>query len=351
MNDFMSLPDSSRQQIFEETSARLGLPPTSVEKDYWVVLVLHALFSSPDFSSRLTFKGGTSLSKAWKLIERFSEDIDIVVERASLGFSAGRDPEFAASISARKRLTTELKAACARCTEFEIKPMLIHALDYSVGHGRYSVIVDNSDVDGQTLLVSYTSVFGGIPARYIQPSIKIELGARSGNEPVIEAGIRSFIEEAFPNAPWASTTNVRALDSRRTFLEKAFLLHEENHRPFGKPTKSRMSRHMYDLSCMFQAGIADAAMIDSGLIERIKHNRETMFAYSWMDYTSMKLESLNLVPSSDREEFWRRDYEDLRREMIYGKAPEYSRLIADLHTLEQRAREARLSNNQESQKS
>ena len=198
MNQFMELPEDSRRQVFEEASARLGPPPSSMEKDYWVFLALEALFSQPALRARLTFKGGTSLSKVWKIIDRFSEDIDIVIERSSLGFSGDRDPENAPTRSAQKRLVDELKAACAECVRNEIARVLTSHLHSAAGPAASDVVFDEADQDGQTLLVRYKSIVGPKLAAYVMPSVRIELGARSGNEPVSECDVKALIDEVLP---------------------------------------------------------------------------------------------------------------------------------------------------------
>jgi hypothetical protein len=336
VNGFMELPGDSRRQVFEEASARLGLPSFSMEKDYWVFLVLDALFSNPGLGPCLTFKGGTSLSKVWKIIERFSEDIDIVIERSSLGFSGNRDPENAYTASARKRLVDELKSACTACAVKEIIPALTSYLDSAAGLGTFNILLDEVDKDRQTVLVKYESILAPRTVAYIMPSVKIELGARSGNEPVSIKEIRALIDEAIPGRPWAQVARVRALDPRRTFLEKAFLIHEEIHRSQIKPRKIHLSRHLYDLFRLIKAEVGESAIRDKELFERVLKNRSTLFAYSWIDYATMKVTSLHLCPPDDQIESWRNDYQILCREMIYGTPPDFSVMIEAIHEFEDR---------------
>ena len=334
MNQFMELPEDSRRQVFEEASAQLGPPPPSMEKDYWVFLTLEALFSQPALRARLTFKGGTSLSKVWKIIDRFSEDIDIVIERSSLGFSGDRDPENAPTRSAQKRLVDELKAACAECARNEIAPVLTSHLRSAAGPAVSDVVFDEADQDGQTLLIRYKSIVAPKLAAYVMPSVRIELGARSGNEPVSECDVKALIDEVLPGRAWAKTARVRALDPRRTFLEKAFLIHEEIHRPKGKSRKARLSRHLYDLSRLIQAGVGARALKDKELFDRVLKNRRTLFGYTWMDYSAVSVGSLSLCPPEDQVEPWRSDYDDFRREMIYGTPPDFSTMIAEIRAFE-----------------
>lgn len=323
------LSTTQLKRVLEETAARLNLPPTSIEKDWWVSLVLEALYADA-LGQRLTFKGGTSLSKAFKLINRFSEDIDIVIDRKSLGFSGNHDPECAESRSSRKRLVEELKSECALCVREKITPVLRFQMEQLVGEGPWSVIPDEHDPDKQTLLISYPSLFPESPSKYIENHVKIELGARSGDEPTMIREIRSMSAEVFPHSPWAHASRVRALDPARTFLEKACLIHEENHRPADKPIKGKMSRHLYDLSCLYRAGIGREAFSNHDLLNRVLKNRKTYFFYSWMDYETIKPGSFLFVPQNQRMDFWHQDYDTFKSEMIYGDAPTFTELIEQI---------------------
>jgi predicted nucleotidyltransferase component of viral defense system len=103
MDSFLKQPVQRQRVIYEEAGRRLGLSAGSVEKDLWVCWTLRALFRLPASGPQLTFKGGTSLSKGWNLIDRFSEDIDIVINREFLGFGGADDPQDAPSNKQRAK--------------------------------------------------------------------------------------------------------------------------------------------------------------------------------------------------------------------------------------------------------
>jgi len=336
MTDYSLFSKPFLKTIIDETAARQGLPATSVEKDWWVCLILEALYSDPVLSERLTFKGGTSLSKAYKLIHRFSEDIDIVIDRRSLGFTGNRNPENAPSKSARNRLMLALKSASSAFIHDQLMPSLRSHLETSKLVFQWSINIDEHDQEGQTILVSYESLFSSASYThaYIQPRVKIELGARSGDEPIQIRAIRSMACEAFPEQSWSHDFQVRTLDPVRTFLEKICLIHEENHRPLEKPIKDRMSRHLYDVCSLYNAGIGDKALSDRDLFNRVLKHRTTYFFYSWMNYETMKPGSFMLVPPVDRLDFWRLDYEKLRSEMIYGQASNFPELLITLNQIQ-----------------
>jgi len=323
-----------QKSLIEETAARLGLPPASVEKDWWVCVVLEALYGDSALHSLLTFKGGTSLSKAFGLIRRFSEDIDIVVDRRYLGFTGSRDPEMAQSRSAQKRLVDALKKSCADFIEHRIIPSLHQYLETFVSNSRCVIALDPHDQDRQTVLVSYEALFSSIPSFYIAPQVKIEMGARSGDEPTYEKNIRSMVFEVFRDRRWAYDFSVRTLDPARTFLEKACLIHEENLRPLDKQIKSRMSRHLYDLHCLYNSEIGKKAVFDRALLSRVIVNRKTYFHYPWLDYDTMKPGRFVLIPRDERIDFWRSDYDTLQKEMIVGNAPSFSEILSALRMIQ-----------------
>lgn len=124
MQSFAQLPPDRRLRFCNEAQATLGLHAVSVEKDYWVCWTLRELFQLPGWGAHLTFKGGTSLAKAWKLIERFSEDIDIVIERDFLGFDGVHGPEHAPSKKQQRLRLDALKAECRQRIQHSLKPAL-----------------------------------------------------------------------------------------------------------------------------------------------------------------------------------------------------------------------------------
>ena len=113
MNSTARTPGDARAQLFAETAARKGIADAIVEKDFWVCWMLQQLFSIDALSGRLLFKGGTSLSKVFHAINRFSEDIDLAVDYAALGFTGDRDPrQDGISTSKRNKILAEMMNAC-----------------------------------------------------------------------------------------------------------------------------------------------------------------------------------------------------------------------------------------------
>ena len=216
----------------------MGLQAVSVEKDFWVCWTLGELFSLPGIGEHLTFKGGTSLSKAWKLIERFSEDIDIVVDKEALGFAGDAAPDKASSHKQRKVRLLSLMEASRAWVQGTLQPALAARIESTLGPMGWILEVDPDMSDGQCLLFHYPSVFSPETAGYVRPVVKIELGARSDDWPHETRAIQPYVMEQFPALDTDATCLVRVLAVERTFWEKACLLHEETFRPADKPRKA-----------------------------------------------------------------------------------------------------------------
>jgi hypothetical protein len=173
MNAFLQLPSARRLLAFQQVDEAMGLQAVSVEKDFWVCWTLRELFTHPDIGEHLTFKGGTSLSKAWKLIERFSEDIDIIVDKEVLGFGGDSAPDKAPSNKQRKVRLEKLMDACRDWVQGTLQPALVSRLQTALGESGWQLEVDPDMPDGQCLLFHYPSVFPPGAAGYVRPVVKI----------------------------------------------------------------------------------------------------------------------------------------------------------------------------------
>lgn len=191
-----------------------------------------------------------------------------------------------------------------------------------------------ADPDGQSLSFFYPAV--NETAAYVQPVVKIELGARSDTEPSETPQIQSYLADAFPKILGPDTFPVRAVAPRRTFRAKAMLVHEENVRPADKPCKARLARHYYDFWCLINKGVATQAMADPGLFKRIATHREIFLRWSWVDYTPLRPGSLRLVPPDDQLAPWRQDYQTMRGEMFFGDVPKFDEILRVVGDFEKR---------------
>ncbi|HRJ73469.1 MAG TPA: nucleotidyl transferase AbiEii/AbiGii toxin family protein [Terrimicrobiaceae bacterium] len=327
MNTFLNLPPDERNSAFQQVEETMGLQAVSVEKDFWVCWTLRELFALPGIGEHLTFKGGTSLSKAWKLIQRFSEDIDLIVDKGALGFGGEAAPDQAPSNKQRKARLEALMEVCRQWVQGNLMPALAARIAEVLGDSGWKLEVDPDMPDGQCLLFHYPSVFPAESAGYVRPVVKIELGARSDDWPHAEKSILPYVIECFPALDPDAACTVRVLSAERTFWEKACLLHEETFRPADKPRKHRMARHYYDLCCLLRAGVGDNAILDTALFQRVAEHREVFFRYSWVDYSTHKPGTFRLVPPEEHLPNWREDYQAMLGPMFSGDTPSFEEMI------------------------
>ena len=326
MKGFLQASLERRQQLCDEAQARLGLRAASIEKDFWVCWTLRELFRLPECGAHLTFKGGTSLSKGWKFIERFSEDIDVVMEREFLGFGGEKSPENAGSKKQQEKRLEELKLACQKRIQDSLKPELGKAIQDALPKGtKWDLLDDADDADGQTLLFQYPSVYAN--AAYIRPVVKIELGARSDTEPCGTPQIKPYLKEAFPDLFDEGPFAIRSVEPVRTFWEKAMLLHEETFRKSGAGPEVRLARHYYDLWCLIKKSVAEKASADLELFKRVAAHRAVFFRKSKEAQDTLRPGSLRLVPLPEQLPTWKQDYQSMSEDMFFGEVPAFEEII------------------------
>jgi hypothetical protein len=329
MNEFLAMSDERRKQLCIQTGAKLNLAEVAVEKDFWVCWTLDKLFHLPVWGDQLVFKGGTSLSKGWGLIARFSEDIDIVINRQALGFAGDAAPEAAGSRKQTKKRLDALREACRSCVRVNIRSGLLEALTADIPSALiWELLEDPVDHDGQTLLFNYPTVFP-FEAAYLRRGVKIEMGARSDTEPCEKILVSPYIIDTFPALFSATKIPLRAVKPKRTFWEKAMLLHEENCRAAGDHRrKKQIARHYYDLYRLIEAGVASEALADSALFASVARHRAIFFHQNWMNYNTLARGHLRLIPDDDQLPEWRSDYNDMQREMFFDEKPDFEKVMA-----------------------
>jgi hypothetical protein len=327
-----------RAALFQETAVRRGLVPTIVEKDFWVCWTLRRLFAHPERRPAMLFKGGTSLSKVYGIIERFSEDIDLSLDRHDLGFSAERDPENVTGRKAREKLLKELKATCAEYLRTEFVPQTIADFESVLGtHGEgWSLEIDPEE--DQTVLFRYPSSTDGVSAQYIRPVVRMEFGARSDFWPATEAEVRCYAADEFPDQFQNPVARVRVLEAKRTFWEKATILHAEFHRQNRAGGAGRLSRHYYDLARLATSRIRKEALADLALLSEVAHHKDFFFASAQARYDEARPGTLRLVPAEDLRRLLESDYRQMA-EMFFGEQPSFKEVLSTLTDLEREINE------------
>ena len=328
MDDFAKLKPEERSIFFEGTAAPRKMQAQIVEKDFWVCWTLQELFRLPAIGEHLIFKGGTSLSKVFKVIERFSEDIDVSIDRSFLGFGGTNEPEAGASNKEKQRRIEALKTACQRKIAEELLPALNAAIQAKLGRKEnWSLRSDDEDPDQQTLLFEYPTSFTPEVTSYIRRLVKIEMGARADHWPSETKTITPFVAEQFPQGFKAPSCAVKVLSSERTFWEKATILHAEFHRPADKPMPERFSRHYCDFHELIRKGVAAAAAGKPELLARVAQHKNLFFRTSWARYDEATAGSLRLAPPEHRVKALREDYAKMQQ-MFFGEPPGFDNMLA-----------------------
>lgn len=324
IDNFQSLSDSEKKQIFESVSDITGMPAFAVEKDWWVTKTLALIFEM-EVGKHLVFKGGTSLSKAWKLIKRFSEDVDLAIDRNFFGFEG--------DLSKNQR-TQLRKTAGAYVSEIFIEDLKMAFANYGVDNVSIKLVeAVSSDQDPRIIEIYYPNV---IPtSTYVEPRVQVEIGSRSLREPFTIQKFGSLIDEMFPGKEFTNSyIEIPTVNAERTFLEKIFLLHEEFNRPKDKMRVGRLSRHLYDVYHLSKTGFAEKAIDDKQLYETIVQHRFTFTRVGGVDYNSHNPTFINPIPPSNIIDAWRTDYKEMLESMIYEQnPPTFDELVENLQQL------------------
>ena len=327
-NNYFELVTDQQRTILEQAAIKQGLPKQAIEKDLWVTAMLQILFSL-HCAENLVFKGGTSLSKIWRLISRFSEDIDLAIDRSVFELEG----------DLTKKQVKKLRKASSLFVHDTLYPQLVEVVN-KTSLKDMCQIEPEPDGEGdatypepRSIFIRYKSVFDD-ELDYIPPVVKIEAGARSLLEPYAETTITSMVEEALPSiSTTISDVVVKTAIAEKTFLEKAFLLHEL-FSVSNEVEARRRSRHIYDLHMMMKQGIADKAVPNEELWQTIHHHRSTLTSMSGVDYSMDIRKNIQLIPPKESLSEWLKDYEDMSLAMIYGEKPVFDELLHSMNKLE-----------------
>lgn len=327
MNNYFQLSKEQQQMVLTQAANKTGLPVQAVEKDLWVTVVLQIVFTLP-VANHLVFKGGTSLSKVWKVIHRFSEDIDLAIDPSIWGFEGDLTKKQikrlrkASSLFVRDELCLSLKEAV---TEIGMEKWLqVEAGPDGEGDGTYP--------EPRVIHIRYKSLFDeDLP--YLHSEVKLEVGARSLLEPTAEAAVTSVLEDTLPISTTVKQVMIPTALAEKTFLEKAFLLHELFSSQSPREA-DRKSRHLYDLVQMMCTDIATQAVANDELWNTIHHHRELFTSMSGVDYTPDIRKRIRLLPPDDVIDDWYNDYKDMQSSMIYGEKPTFEELMRKIKELE-----------------
>ena len=338
---WINLPQIEREAALETVAKRYEIDTPSVEKDWWVTAVLCALFKT-SFAPYLLFKGGTSLSKGWHLINRFSEDIDISLGRewfAQQGYAFSA----CANKSQRERLRKLSRQVVHGALADELKEQLtalglteceVVPITTQTRNGIATPI--DSDKDPSVLHVRYQSVIDGFQPDYILPIVKIEVSCLSLSEPFEARPITSLLHDTFADLDTEICCSINTVSPERTFLEKTFLLNEEFQK--AKPRTRRMSRHFYDLEKLMDTEFGKKALADQVLYNRIIEHRRQFYNLHYVDYELNRSDKITFYPSQELIEAFRADYANMVSAFIFKEAPSFDALMQRIALLQARFR-------------
>lgn len=322
--DFYKLDPIDKMDIFQAVSNKTGMPVFAVEKDWWVSKTLSIIFGM-DIAKHLVFKGGTSLSKAWKLIERFSEDIDLAIDKEFFGVR--NEPS-------RSKLTALRKSAGLYSSGIFFEELQSRFVEEGFQELKFKVIdAQDSDQDPRIIEIHYPNLVE--TPGYILPRIQIEIGCRSLREPFSIQTFGSLVDEVYADRDFVEPLfKVPTVNAERTFLEKIFLLHEEFKRPVDKRRVGRLSRHLYDVYQMSKAGISEKAILDQELYQTIVAHRYKFSRVGGVDYNKHKPSEVDPSPAPKAMADWKADYKIMLEQMIYEQnAPTFEMIIENLEDL------------------
>jgi hypothetical protein len=335
MDDFAIKSESEKKIFFELTADRKGLQPRIVEKDFWVCWTLKQLYSISNIKNYLIFKGGTSLSKVYGLIERFSEDIDISIDSYILGFIDFNDQFNSITRKQQESLLKQLSKQCGNFVQSDLMAILQKHFRAVLGSATNSWDLELDDLDptGQTIIFHYPSSNPISLNSYIPQSVKMEFGARGGREPTSIRKITPMIEEAIPNTLKSPYIEVKVLAAERTFWEKATILHQYAHLPEDKTIAHRQSRHYFDFQKLLQSDIRNKAINDSELLKLVVEHKKIYFRSGWANYDAAKKGSLRLIPNEKLLIELEKDFNKMQ-EMFYGKKSTWEQIIDEISMFE-----------------
>lgn len=328
--NWVNLSIEERQTILANVAEEKGIDDNAVEKDFWVSMALKAIFNSPS-SQGIVFKGGTSLSKGWGLIERFSEDCDLAIDRTVLGFE--------------KELTKKQRTNLRKETKNFVDNTLVSEVDKYLNEfglsEHFSINnppVKESDKDPTEFFIEYKSI---LPEKnpYIAERVKVEMSCRSLTEPFEILKMRSMIEDAYPDESFTQPKfDVPTVLPEKTFLEKIFLLHEEFNRAGGGIKMDRLTRHLYDIEKMMDEYFAIEVINNIDLYTEIVEYRSKYTAWSGLNYKTHHPSTISFLPPETLTQILRDDYRKMQEGFIYKDSLTYDELIGRLKVLQDRFR-------------
>lgn len=326
MKNIARIAAEDREALFHNTAEAMKMTDAIIEKDFWVCYMLDYLFHRLEWKDHIAFKGGTSLSKAYGLIERFSEDIDLILDWRVLGY--GIDEPWERRSNTKQDIFN--KEANTRAEEFLkniFLPAIIKDLTAEIG-AEVKCFIDEKDP--QTVKIAYPN---GFYDPSILQEIRLEIGALAAWTPVKVAEITPYAAQEYGRLFRQPSTDILTVLPERTFWEKVTILHREAFRAEDRPFPTRYSRHYYDLYRMMQTPVKDNALADNELLTKVVDFKDKFYRCPWARYDLAKRGTIRLMPPDYNLDRLRDDYEHMQN-MLFGDKPIFEEIMDGIAKLE-----------------
>lgn len=325
MSKLLKISSEELELVIQNTSDKLSMSKAIVEKDLWVCMILKYLFENFKYKDAIVFKGGTSLSKVYKLIERFSEDIDLALDWKVLGYKS-EEPYKDRSNTKQLKFNDKLNEDTKVFLRDEFLPVLENDFKDALKGKDYKFYID--EFDGQTICFDY-------PKNHKDSSIiqviRLEIGSLAEPIPASRRKIKTYIEEVYLEV-FDENIQVVAVDSLRTFYEKITILHREANRVNGNyPT--RYSRHFYDVYKILLTDIKEKSFDNLDLLKAVIEFKKKFYACNWAKYDDIMEGNIKLIPSDEALEIFSKDYDSMKN-MLFGEKISFDRIISSIREYE-----------------
>lgn len=323
MLNIAMLNERDRRDLFRTTAEQMHINEAVIEKDFWVCWTLDYLFHDSPWEKQLAFKGGTSLSKAYGVIQRFSEDIDLIMDWTLLGYSKN-EPWQQESNTRRSAFCEKANERCSLFLSNSFVPQILKDLS-----ARTPLPIDIT-VEGQDVLIHYPKAFA---TTGILPQIKLEIGPMAAWLPHEICSISPYAAEQFPEKFKVRLSQIRTIKAERTFWEKATILHQEAHREKDRKLLPRYSRHYYDLYRMMATPIRNRALTDLCLLADVVRFKKNFYYCAWANLETAVPGAFRLLPPEYNRAALASDYKAMKT-MLFGEIPSFEDILVGLADLE-----------------
>ncbi|WNY24272.1 hypothetical protein MmiHf6_16020 [Methanimicrococcus hongohii] len=326
MREIAIWPDEERAALFQYTADKTDMSASIIEKDFWVCWVLDYLFHESEWKNDLLFKGGTSLSKSYNLINRFSEDIDLVLDWEVLGYESD-EPLEERGKKKQESFNWDLKLRI----ETFLKDELIPKMNEDIFKELNSPIEFEIDSNNKSA-VNFTYPQDFTDSALRKP-IRIEIATPAITSFSETRFVSPYASQSFPDLFSKPNTEILTVLPECTFWEKITILHREANRPKDSAFPDKYSRHYYDICRLFSSDVKQKAFENKEILEQVSSFKEKFYPQKWADYGNAKIGTVKLLPPEYNSDILEQDYENMQI-MIFGERPSFQEMMDSIKQLE-----------------